>query len=168
MTRKTDTNTASIYLYPSALVVKSDPAYIHTILGSCVAVCLHDNEKKIGGINHYMLPYWNGSGLACPKYGNIAIERLIAGMLKLGSNKDHLIAKVFGGGAVLEVSNSSFNIGERNIQAAKDILAAHRIPIEAESTGGTNGRKIIFNTLTGEVVHRLIKNGSNTKLVQAS
>lgn len=165
---RTEIITESIYLYPSALIVKSDPVYIHTILGSCVAVCLHDTVRKTGGINHYMLPYWNGSGLASPKYGNIAIERLIAGMTGLGSKPGHLIAKVFGGGAVLDASHSSFNIGEKNIIAARDLLAANNIPIVAQSTGGTNGRKIIFNTLTGEVVHCFIRNGSNTKIGQAS
>jgi len=168
LTNKTKIITDSIYLYPSALVVKGDPVHIHTILGSCVAVCLYDTVKKIGGINHYMLPYWNGAGLASPKYGNIAIEKLIAGMAGLGSKKEHLIAKVFGGSAVLEVSNSSFSIGEKNILVARDLLAANKIPIVAQSTGGRKGRKIIFNTFTGEVVHRLIKNGSNPKFVETS
>ena len=167
MINKTDIITESIYLYPSALVVKSEPVYIHTILGSCISVCLFDTVMKIGGINHYMLPYWNGSELASPKYGNIAIERLIAGMNSLGSKTGHLIAKVFGGGAVLEVNHSSFNIGEKNIRVAVDLLAANKIPIVAQSTGGTNGRKIIFNTYSGEVVHRFIKNESNKKFGQA-
>lgn len=168
MINKTDIITESIYLYPSALVVKSDPVYIHTILGSCIAVCLYDTVRKIGGINHYMLPYWNGSGLASPKYGNIAIERLIAGMNGLGSKTGHLIAKIFGGAAVLDVAHSSFNIGEKNIRVARDLLAANNIPIVAQSTGGTNGRKIIFNSFTGEVVHRFIKNDSNNKFGEAS
>lgn len=146
-----------VYLYPSSLVVKDTPTRIHTILGSCVAVCLFDKTRQIGGINHYMLPYWNGCGLETPKYGNIAIEKLIGGMLALGSKKEHLIAKVFGGAAVLEVSFSSFNIGDKNIGVAMDILKKNNIPILAQSTGGTRGRKIIFNTQTGEVIHRLIK-----------
>ena len=29
-----------------------------------------------------MLPYWNGQGLASPKYGNIAIEKLIDKMIQ--------------------------------------------------------------------------------------
>ena len=63
------------YLYPSALFAERTPFLVDTILGSCVAVCLYDEHKKIGGINHYMLPLWNGDGLATPKFGNIAIEK---------------------------------------------------------------------------------------------
>ena len=68
------------YLYPSALFAEKTPFMVDTVLGSCVAVCLFDNQLKIGGINHYMLPFWNGNGLASPKYGNIATEKLVEKM----------------------------------------------------------------------------------------
>ncbi|MBN1596957.1 MAG: hypothetical protein JW894_01580 [Bacteroidales bacterium] len=47
-----------------------------------------------------MLPFWNGSGLATPKYGNIAIEKLLKKLVSMGSRKDQIIAKVFGGSEV--------------------------------------------------------------------
>jgi len=53
-----------------------------------------------------MLPLWNGEGLASPKYGNIAIEKLIERMLYLGSRKANLQAKIFGGGEVIDVNIS--------------------------------------------------------------
>lgn len=157
MIKQIDIEQDTYFLYPSSLVVKDQEAKIHTILGSCIAVCLYDKVRKSGGMNHYMLPFWKGNGLATPKYGNIAIERLIEGMLSLGSKKENLIAKVFGGAAVLQVKSNSFNIGEKNINIADELLASYRIPIVAKSVGGTMGRKIIFNTETSEVIHRLIK-----------
>jgi len=63
------------FLYPAALFASRTPHMVTTILGSCVAICLYDPILKFGGINHYMLPLWNGQGLASPKYGNIAIEK---------------------------------------------------------------------------------------------
>jgi chemotaxis protein CheD len=156
-------DTKTVFLYPAALVAGDTPTVIHTILGSCVAVCLFDQVKKSGGMNHYMLPQWNGVGLATPKYGNIAIERLLESMVSMGSKKEHLVAKVFGGGAVIETSYSQFNIGERNISTAFDILKEYRIPIISQSTGGKLGRKIIFNTSTGEVVQRYVQ-PENAKL----
>ncbi|HEX2974864.1 MAG TPA: chemotaxis protein CheD, partial [Bacteroidales bacterium] len=59
---------ASHFLYPSTLFVSREPVIVNTILGSCVAVCLYDTLLKYGGINHYMLPLWNGQGLASPKF----------------------------------------------------------------------------------------------------
>ena len=83
------------YLYPSALFASARPHKVVTVLGSCVSVCLWDPFLRIGGINHYMLPLWNGEGLASPKYGNIAIEKLIERMLYLGSRKSNLQAKIW-------------------------------------------------------------------------
>jgi len=107
-----DTNTIKThYLYPAALFAEEDPHLVDTILGSCVAVCLFDPVKKIGGINHYMLPFWNGTGLASPKYGNIAIQKLVEKMLSLGAKKENLQAKIFGGGEVIETKSNHFKIG---------------------------------------------------------
>ena len=140
------------------MFASAQPAEVTTILGSCVAVCLWDRYLGIGGINHYMLPTWNGMELASPKYGNIAIERLTERMLQLGCKKNNLVAKVFGGGEVISVSSSSMHIGERNIMVAEEMLMDQNIPIIGRSTGGKNGRKIIFNTHTGEVLQCYIKN----------
>ena len=36
--------------------VSTEPAVIYTVLGSCVAVCLFDPVRRIGGMNHILLP----------------------------------------------------------------------------------------------------------------
>ena len=144
------------FLYPAALFASKEPHRVSTILGSCVAVCLYDSILKVGGINHYMLPFWNGQGLASPKYGNIAIEKLVEKMLSLGSKKTNIRAKVFGGGEVIDTNISQFHIGERNIKLAMEMLEELRIPIVAKSVGGKLGRKIEYYTLTGEVKQRYI------------
>ncbi|MDX9847614.1 MAG: chemotaxis protein CheD [Tenuifilaceae bacterium] len=144
------------FLYPAALFASKEPHRVSTILGSCVAVCLYDPILQVGGINHYMLPFWNGQGLASPKYGNIAIEKLVEKMLSLGSKKTNIRAKVFGGGEVIDTNISQFHIGERNIKLAMEMLEELRIPIVAKSVGGKLGRKIEYYTLTGEVKQRYI------------
>jgi chemotaxis protein CheD len=147
----------SVYLYPAALIVPDQPTIVHTILGSCVAVCFWDPISKVAGINHFMLPLWNGQGLASPKYGNIAIEKLYQKVISFGANQKNLIAKVFGGGEVLQNFSPHFNIGLRNIDIAHELLSQLKIPITAESTGGKLGRKILFNTSTGEVSQKYVK-----------
>lgn len=145
------------FLYPAALFASKKPFQINTILGSCVAVCLWDIILKTGGMCHYMLPYWNGEGLASPKYGNIAIEKLLEKMYSFGSEKANIIAKVFGGGEVIDTEIQFFHIGERNIKLAREILEEKKVPIVSSSVGGKNGRKIIFYTETGEVKQRYVK-----------
>ena len=145
------------FLYPAELYVSKAPYQINTILGSCVAVCLFDPILNIGGMNHFMLPYWNGQGLASPKYGNIANEKLLDKMLSLGCNKNNLKAKMFGGGEVIETQIVQFHIGARNIEVAKLFLEEKKIPIISSSVGGKLGRKIEFFTLSGEVRQKYVQ-----------
>ena len=159
------------FLYPSTLFASREPYIVNTILGSCVAVCIYDTVWKFGGINHYMLPFWNGQGLASPKFGNIAINKLLEKMLVLGSNQKNIIAKVFGGGNILEGSTSQFMIGDRNVAVARDMLMELKIQIVSQSVGGTLGRKIQFNIATGEVKQRMIDkqpvaNGNTEIIIQ--
>lgn len=147
------------FLLPGALQVSREPMLITTILGSCISVCLWDRKKNIGGINHYMLPHWNGQGLASPKYGNIAMDKLLSLMVRAGSEKKDLVAKVFGGAQVLQNNVNIFNIGLRNIEYAEESIKTAGIPIAGQSTGGLTGRKIIFNTATGEIRMKFVGNG---------
>lgn len=148
------------YLYPSTLYVSASPVIINTVLGSCVAVCFYDPVLKIGGMNHFMLPVWSGSGLASPKFGNIAIEKLLEKMQSSGSLKYNLKAKIFGGSDILSTYRSLFNIGERNIELAREMLLEFNVPIISSSVGGKLGRKIKFNTHTGEVSLSYISNNN--------
>lgn len=145
------------FLYPGTLLVSRKPHFITTLLGSCVAVCIYDRKQFFGGMNHFLLPMWNGKGLASPKYGNIAIRQLVDHMQNMGSKPKDLIAKVFGGAVVLNSQDSVFHIGERNIHIAEQMLREIRVEIIASSTGGNSGRKIIFNTFTGEVKQKYLK-----------
>jgi chemotaxis protein CheD len=101
-------------------------------------------------MNHFLLPLWNGQGLASPKFGNIAIEVLIEKMGKLGCQNKNLVAKVFGGASMLDGQSAIFNIGLRNAELAQNMLLKSGIQIIASNTGGSVGRKVVFNTNTGE------------------
>ena len=77
---------------------------IVTVLGSCVAACIRDHAKGIGGMNHFMLPYSgdvDGPLSVSMRYGTYAMEVLINQLLKAGAKRENLEAKVFGGGNVL-------------------------------------------------------------------
>ncbi len=147
----------SHYLYPCMVFAHRQAFEVTTVLGSCVAVCLWDAGMQMGGINHYMLALWNGDGLPTPKYGNIAIQKLIRAMLDRGCTRERLVAKVFGGGNVIGSSQGAITVGERNIAVAWDLLRDAGIPIVASDVGGDSGRKIIFNTRTGTVLMSRLK-----------
>ncbi len=146
-----------IYIYPGNLEISKKPVLLTTILGSCIAVCLWDNKLKFGGMNHFMLPLWNGEGLASPKYGNIAIDKLVNKMLWYGSLKENLEAKVFGGGNIIESANGLYHIGDRNIEIALSMLNEYGIKITGSSTGGKRGRKILMDTSDFKILHKFIE-----------
>jgi chemotaxis protein CheD len=108
-------------------------------------------------MNHFMLPVWNGEGLESPKYGNVAIDMLLSKMTRLSAGKQALTAKVFGGANQYDCkSGDALAIGDRNIQLALYTLDRYSIPIAASSLGGTQGRKILFNTKSGQVFMKYI------------
>jgi len=140
------------FLFPGTIFAEPLEYQISTVLGSCVAVCLWDPLARKGGMNHIMLPLWNGDGLATPKYGNIAMEKLLAKVLSIGCRREYLVAKVFGGANVSGTGLEAFMIGDRNLMLAFQMLEEFGIAVVAKDVGGRVGRKIIMNSETGVVL----------------
>lgn len=142
------------YLFPAEIFVASEPTIVSTVLGSCVAVCLWEPRLALGGMNHYLLPLWNGDGLATPKYGNIAIRQLVDKLLAQGADRRNLQAKIFGGAAMWSTTDGLFAIGQRNVELAQQQLKELQISLVASDVGGSRSRKIFFNTQDGSVLLR--------------
>lgn len=129
------------------------PTVIETILGSCVSVCLFDPLTRTGGMNHILLPgkaeleKFDGA----TRYGINAMEVLINSMMKLGSRRKRLRAKIFGGAHIIRSIGREFSPGHKNVRFVEDFLEREQIPIVSGNTGGHHGRKILFHTHTGDV-----------------
>lgn len=154
-----------IFILPGEMAVSRQPAVIATLLGSCVAICLFNKQLKAGGMNHYMLPTGT-KGDMMGKYGDYATEKLVEMMLKLDSNRSNLVAQVYGGGAVVGHLSTGVGIGEKNIEMAMKLLDKHGIAIIKKDISGTNGRKIFFDTGTGNIEMRLIEKSEMTKQLE--
>lgn len=149
---------SSTFIHVGQLHVDIAPRAISTVLGSCVAVCLYDTKLGIGGMNHYLLPFWNGNGLQSLRFGNISIPKLIEAMVENGSNIKNMEAKIFGGASMNATVNENMMIGKKNILVAKEILKSYKIAIVAEDVGGVNGRKIQFNLERKKVLLKYTSN----------
>ncbi len=135
----------------AAFAVCSAPDSVTTIgLGSCVGVVLYDEQNKIAGLVHIMLPdstrIRENSNEA--KFADTGVKALANAMLKKGAVARNIKAKIAGGAKMFEFSrnNSSISIGEQNIQAVRDVLKSMRIPLLAEDVGLDYGRTIYFDT----------------------
>jgi len=131
------------------LVIAETPMELVTIVGSCVAVCLWDRKTKVGGMNHYMLPSVNDV-TNLMNGGFSATRMLIKSMVSKMSEIKNLEAKIFGGGNKFFRENFLV-VGSQNVAAAKHVLKEAGIPIVLQNTGGIFGRKVHFDTLTGNV-----------------
>jgi chemotaxis protein CheD len=141
---------AKVYLHPGQIFVADHPTTVTTILGSCVSLCLWDPMSRIGGMNHFLLPFWVGDDAASPRFGTVAIESLIEKILALGAHKGRLQAKVFGGACVIEAFRErNDHIGVVNARLAENILRLQRIPVLEQDVAGRRGRKLVFNTDDG-------------------
>jgi chemotaxis protein CheD len=121
---------------------------LSTVLGSCVAVCLHDPKRRIGGMNHFLLPFGHESATDRPvRYGLFAMESLINDLMKAGAVKSRLEAKIFGGA---RISADLRDIGRTNAVFAKEFLATEGIACIGESLGGSNARRVVYRPTTGQ------------------
>jgi chemotaxis protein CheD len=153
----TTSNVEEHFLYPSTIYADIKASRVQTILGSCISVCLYDQINGIGGINHFMLPWWTGNALPSPKYGDVAVNKLIEKMILLGCQRKNLVAKIFGGADQHKMGHDNLNVGMRNIIASEKILEMERIQIIARSTGGDKGRKLIYNTQTNQAFLKFLQ-----------
>ncbi len=134
-------------------ISEDSEAVLTTVLGSCIAVCLSDTVRGIGGMNHFLLPNREGTAGENVRYGAYAMELLINGLLKEGAERGRLQAKVFGGGKMIGTLR---DIGASNAEFARSFLADEGIPCLAESTGGTQARRIRFWPTSGRVKQLLV------------
>lgn len=131
-----------------------DPARtITTILGSCIAACIHTPGLPAGGMNHFLLASRTDGNLGAASYGSTAMELLINGLMKLGASRSDMRAHVFGGADML---NGISKVGGNNARFCLDYLANEGIPVDRVSVGGKLARRIVFWPMTGKVTERLI------------
>ena len=127
----------------------ANPLLLQTLLGSCVAVCLHDPLSGIGGMNHILLPGRSKEGSAS-RFGVHTMELLINEMMKLGADRRRLVAKCCGGGNVVPCFQSP-TVGDRNAQFVREFLSTENIPLLAQRLGGCHAVQVSFRTDTGNV-----------------
>ncbi len=133
-------------------------------LGSCVAIALYDRVTKTGGLAHILLPSQAMSReTANPaKFPETIVPLMLAEMRALaGSASGRVSAKIVGGASMFGTLalGTGINVGERNVTATREVLAAHDIPLVAEDTGLDYGRSVYFHLADGRVEVRSLKAG---------
>jgi chemotaxis protein CheD len=149
-------NLPTSFIEPGEYYATNHPEIIGTLVGSCITVCLFDQENGVGGMNHFMLPR-----ILRPeeilttdigRYGLFAMELLVGEIIKKGGDRKTLKGKCFGGGNVLRFRQGDGNIPESNIRFIRKYFELEGIPLVNEDLGGPYGRKIYFFTPESRVL----------------
>lgn len=146
------------FLHLGQIIVDAGGCRLATIVGSCVAVCMWDSRLRVGGMNHFLLP--DAPHVEAPvarpfSYGELAMPALVEQLAALGASPRNLTAKLFGG-ATITRSAAPGGPGARNGAFARGWLAERGIQVAVQDIGGSRGRKVLFDTGSGDVtVHTL-------------
>lgn len=161
-----------ISILPGDYHATAAPVCLSTLLGSCVAACLYDPMTRVIGMNHFLL-CGTRSLTRLPlllsesgRYGIHAMELLINAMLKLGAQRRHLRAKVFGGATIIASQSKMPGVGELNARFVREFLENEKIPLVAEDLGGIHGRVIYFMPEDFSVMVRRIRKSSETDIAR--
>ena len=107
-------------------------------------------------MNHFMLPeaadhreIHAGDLTEAARYGSFAMEQLINEILKAGGRRDNLEVKLVGGGQVIATMSS--DVGNRNINFAREYIVNDGLTIAGSDLGGTWPRRVVYFPATGKV-----------------
>lgn len=147
-----------IFLQPGELYFGDRHTRIRTLLGSCVSLVLWHRQRQIGGMCHYMLPYRPAHRAGGPdgRYGDDAVQLLLAEIRAANANPADFHVRLFGGGNMFPAITRSHttHVGKKNVEAARHILAGHRMKIDEEHVEGLGHRHLVFDLGSGHVALR--------------
>jgi chemotaxis protein CheD len=165
-------NAAVARLLPGEYYITRHDELIFTVLGSCVSACVRERKLGIGGMNHFMLPTDRSGGnsawsdnlvSSATRYGNVAMDRLIKGILQFGGAPENLEFKVVGGGKVLD---TAIDVGGKNVQFVREYLSAQGYSVSAEDLGDSFARKVYYNPRTGAMRVKRLATTYNTTVFE--
>lgn len=133
--------TPTVELPPGQLIVSATPCTVGTVLGRGVSVGLWDRVRRIGGINHFLVPGGDTDDTA--RSGTAAMQLLVAGVLSLGALAKDLRAHVIGGARVGD-ARADGDVGEMNVDFAIAWLESAGLELGSFDVGGSASRRIAF------------------------
>lgn len=127
-------------------------------LASCVAVTAYSPMKKAAGMVHVVLPapLDDKDRVMRPSYfAETGIPLLIDELCRrYGCRREELVIQMYGGADSLQTQDI-YNVGRKNIDAAKRALALLGLTVRKSDLRGSQSRTILMKVKTGMVeVHR--------------
>lgn len=143
-----------VFLQPGEHFVGDEQHRVHTLLGSCVSITLWHARWRVGAMSHFVLadrgPALQPGGLD-GRYADEALTLMECGLAARGIALGDCEAKLFGGADMFPVNRSSLQVGRRNGEVARALLAARGVDVVGHDLFGQHPRRIVFDIAGGQV-----------------
>jgi len=150
-----DSSQIDLFLQPGEHCIADGGYRLRTLLGSCVSIILWHPAKRIGAMSHFLLPSRGNlpKGALDGRYADEAMQLMIRDLAVEKVSLSQCQAKLFGGGDMFphQVKARTTNVGQKNGEAARNLLLTHRVALVSESLFGVGHRQVIFDVASGDV-----------------
>jgi chemotaxis protein CheD len=120
-------------------------------LGSCIGLAVVDKRAGVAGLAHIVLPATTGTPKpeSLNKFADQAVPALVDGMVERGASRVFMQASLVGGASMF--AGTGLEVGARNADAVRELVAGRRVPVVAEAVGGSRGRTVKVDVTSGAV-----------------
>jgi chemotaxis protein CheD len=120
-------------------------------LGSCIGLAVVDKRAGVAGLAHIVLPASTGTPKpeSLHKFADHAVPALVDGMVERGASRVFMQASLVGGASMF--AGTGLEVGARNADAVRELVAGRRVLLVAEAVGGSKGRTVKVDVTSGAV-----------------
>ena len=157
MSRSDEVVVQDAFIEPGYAYLPAVPTRLSTVVASGVAVAMYDVRREVGGMNHYVFPKRRQDAPSTARFALPAIVALFNMLRDSGSRTEDIEVHMFGGASNSQSERHVPGLAEDNVRVGREILAKLKLTKIHADTGGARGRKVIFNTKTGETVVAIVE-----------
>lgn len=150
----------TIYLRAGEVYFTDQAAEVMLVLGSCVSITMFHRRLGLSAVSHGLLPYCKergacaGSCAVSAKFVECSVRAMAGRFKQSGITLQELETRIYGGAEMFGARSSvgpAASVGKQNVETALQALDDAGLRIYAMDVGGSLGRKMFFDTGTGEV-----------------
>lgn len=138
------------FVRAGTVVVPDRPERLAAVVASGVVVTAFEATQRRGGLAHFARPLRDGQG-SSPWFAAPAIVGL-SRLLAMANDPSRFEIQLFGAADDPNVDGYEPALASENIRVTRELLGRLGLRIASEDFGGLRGRKLVFDTATGECV----------------
>lgn len=132
---------------PGYLAISRDPSVIFSVCGCGVVIVLRDRIKRVGGLAFCLFSQPSWGQKKTNYFADVAVTSLVKSLLGYDCCLEDMEAQLFGGASL---SPQQLRRAEKIVEVCRKTLKQFRVNVVSQDVGGSLGRKIFFNTHSGE------------------